>query len=244
MLAALDENAVWEILAEEQSAFFNMLATRNLKGYQLDDSYTQLLENLEIKASRHVDFLALVHNFLLRNNLEEKATGTDSGPSTGMLVHRFIHVWGGAVWGDSNFTDGEPPVAWTRQCQRTTERLLGTTMCLLFIHMQLDFPRYEKTIILQREDDPITTLRNLHSSMESIIIPNQTYRTPENLLSISQMASRFASRAAEQASDKTTTHNAGTSTIFTSDTPLHIPVNTTGIRTMSASTTTANKEVA
>lgn len=123
MLAALDETAVWEILAEEQSALFNMLATRNLKSYQLDDSYTQLLENLEIKASRHVDFLALVHNFFLRNNLEVKSSGTDSRPSTEMLVHRFIHVWGGAVWGDSNFTEGEPPVVWTRQCQQTTERL-------------------------------------------------------------------------------------------------------------------------
>ena len=130
MLAALDETAVWEMLAEEKSALFDMLATHNLKAYQLDDSYTQLLENLDIKASRHVDFLALVHNFLLRSNLEVKASGTGSRPSTEMLVHRFVHVWGGAVWGDSSFTDGEPPMAWTRQYQQTTERLYVSYLSL------------------------------------------------------------------------------------------------------------------
>ncbi len=130
MLAALDESAVWEILVEEKSAFLDMLATRNLKSYQLDDSYTQLLEDLEIKACRYVDFLVLVHNFLLRNNLELRASESDSRPSTETLVHRFVHVWGGAVWGDSEFTDGEPEIAWTRGCQQTTERLyVRATVC-------------------------------------------------------------------------------------------------------------------
>ena len=130
MLAALDETAVWEILVEENSAFLEMLATRNLKSYQLDDSYTQLLRDLEIKACRNADFLALVHNFLLRNTVEMMASKTDSRPSTEMLVHRFFHVWGGAVWGDSEFTDGEPEIAWTRECQQTTERLyVPATVC-------------------------------------------------------------------------------------------------------------------
>lgn len=123
MLAALDETAVWEILAEEKPAFLDMLVTRNLKSYQLDNFYTQLLEDLEIKPCRYADFLALIHSFLLRNNLEVEASETESRPSTEMLVHRFVHVWGGAVWGDSEFTDGEPDIAWIRGCQQTIHRL-------------------------------------------------------------------------------------------------------------------------
>jgi hypothetical protein len=56
--------------AVEESALLELLPNNNLTEYTLHKDYTQLLEGLEIKISKSSEFLALVQNFLARNDLE------------------------------------------------------------------------------------------------------------------------------------------------------------------------------
>jgi hypothetical protein len=56
--------------AVEESALLELLPNNDLTEYTLHKDYTQLLEGLEIKISKSSEFLALVQNFLARNDLE------------------------------------------------------------------------------------------------------------------------------------------------------------------------------
>lgn len=112
MLAALEETTLLEISTNQ-----------NLTRYQLDETYTQLLDDSEIKAPKHVDFLALIQNFLALNDLDVKAVETNPRPSVEALVLRFVHIWGGADWGDLEAANVEPARTWTCECQRVTERV-------------------------------------------------------------------------------------------------------------------------
>jgi hypothetical protein len=109
--------------AVEESALLGMLPNDDLTEYELHEDYTPLLDGLEIKTPKRSEFLALVQNFLARSKIETTKDEIDEAPFIHMFVHRFISVWGGAVWGSSEFSDVEPAMIWTYECQRVTERM-------------------------------------------------------------------------------------------------------------------------
>jgi hypothetical protein len=100
-----------------------MLSNDDLTEYKLHEDYTQLLEGLEIKKSKSSEFLALVQNFFACKDLETTNPEMDEVAFIEVLMYRFISVWGGAIWGGSEFSDVEPATVWTCECQRVTERM-------------------------------------------------------------------------------------------------------------------------
>ncbi len=100
-----------------------MSANHNLAQPEPYEAYTQLLDDLEIKTSKRAEFLELVQNFLARNQFDLTASETYFGAPVDILVHRFIHVWGGAIWGASEFSEVEPASRWTPECQKLTKRV-------------------------------------------------------------------------------------------------------------------------
>jgi hypothetical protein len=141
MIAALEETTLLEILAHQ-----------NCTRHQLDATYTQLLDDLKIQESKHVDFLGLVQNCLARHNLDMTASETKILSSIETLVYRFIQIWGGTVWGDQDLEVAgvEPIVTWTARCQQVTERLY---VHLLFYQIPLGlFLTMAALLVLERND--------------------------------------------------------------------------------------------
>jgi hypothetical protein len=81
------------------------------------------LSFLRVWRSKNQEFLALVQNFFACNDLETTNPEMDEVAFIEVFMYRFISVWGGAIWGGSEFSDVEPATVWTYECQRVTERM-------------------------------------------------------------------------------------------------------------------------